>query len=331
MDKINLANWDQVFSKAEQHMVFASDRYTDLQFHFEEPELATGSIHSVTTPGMQLTEFYMNAGQPFQLIDDNPKEAAESVFVLNGSAQSQFHNHSSSLSFTKGQHNLQYNREFTGNHIISTSCFHALTISYDPNFLKGLLQSDDPGTERLADCLHGAKTYLASHDALQCTARIAGVIGAIRECRFTGMIRYLFLESKMMELFVLQMEQAQLAADCKTDSHWSIADREKLYAVKDYIENAYLEVFSLKDLTYKFNLNEFKLKKGYKQLFETTVFGHVHQLRMKKAQALLQNKAMNVTEAAFFIGYNNVSSFCTEFKKRFGYSPGRPANLLKSA
>jgi AraC family transcriptional regulator, transcriptional activator of the genes for pyochelin and ferripyochelin receptors len=326
MDKINLANWDHIFGKAEQRIAFASDRYTDSQFHFEEPELASGFIQSVTTPGMQLTEFYMNAGQPFQLIDDNPKEAAESVFVLNGSAQSQFHNHSSRLYFNKGQHNLQYNHEFTGNHMINTTCFHALTISYDLNFLKGLLQTDTPGSiGRLANCVHGSKTYLAAHHALPCNERISSVIGAIRECQLTGMIRYLFLESKMMELFVLQMEQAQTAADCNDDSNWSVADREKLYAVKDYIDNAYLEDFSLKDLTYKYGLNEFKLKKGYKQLFQTTVFGHVHQLRMKKAQTLLQNKAMNVSEAAFFIGYNNVSSFCTEFKKRFGYSPGKMA------
>ena len=331
MDKINLANWGQIFGKAAQRIVFTSDRYTDLQFHFEEPELAAGSIQLLTTPGMQLTEFYMQAGQPFQLVDDSPKEAAESVFVLNGSAQSQFHNQSSQLSFNKGQHNLQYNREFTGNHIISTSCFHALTITYDPNFLKGLLQSDDPVTERLANCVHGARTWLASHHALSCNERITGVIAEIRACRFTGMIRYLFLESKMMELFVLQMEQAQTATEGKPNCHWTIADREKLYAVKDYIENTYLEEFSLKELTYKFNLNEFKLKKGYKQLFETTVFGHVHQLRMKKAQTLLQNKAMNVSEAAYFIGYNNVSSFCTEFKRRFGYSPGKYSNILKGA
>jgi len=322
MDKINLANWDRIFSKAEQEVVFASDRYTDAHFRFEEPDLAEGFIKSVSTPGMQLTEFFMNGGQPFQLIDDSTKEAAESVFVLDGAAQSRFDNHSAPLSFTRGQHNLQYNQAFSGSHLIHTPCFHALTISYELDFLKELMQTNDPGIEKLVDCVYGAKVYLASDRALPCNERIAQVIGAIRACRFTGMMRYLFLESKMMELFVLQMEQAQLAAACKTDDHWSVADREKLYAVKDHIENAYLEEFSLKDLTYKFNLNEFKLKKGYKQLFQTTVFGHVHQLRMKKAQTLLQSKAMNVSEAAFFIGYNNVSSFCTEFKKRFGYSPG---------
>jgi AraC family transcriptional regulator, transcriptional activator of the genes for pyochelin and ferripyochelin receptors len=127
----------------------------------------------------------------------------------------------------------------------------------------------------------------------------------------------------MMELFVLQMQQAQAMMDRKDEDDWSGEDRDKLHALKHYIENAYLDEFSLKELTYKFALNEFKLKKGYKQLFGTTVFGHVHQLRMKKAKMLLEKKTMTVSEVSFFIGYNNLSSFSTEFKKRFGYSPGK--------
>lgn len=46
-------------------------------------------------------------------------------------------------------------------------------------------------------------------------------------------------------------------------------------------------------------------------------------LRMQRARMLLQDKVMTVSEAAFFIGYNDVSSFCTEFKKQFGFNPGR--------
>ncbi|GAB3499929.1 hypothetical protein GCM10027341_24230 [Spirosoma knui] len=65
------------------------------------------------------------------------------------------------------------------------------------------------------------------------------------------------------------------------------------------------------------------MKKGYKELFNTTVFGHIHQLRMQKARQLLAEKVMNVSETADYIGYSNVSSFSAEFKKRFGYSPSR--------
>ncbi|GAO44531.1 helix-turn-helix transcriptional regulator [Flavihumibacter petaseus] len=324
MDKINLANWDQLFGKAEQQIVFASDRYTDFRFQFEEAGLAKGSIHAVSTPGMQLTEFRLDAGQPFQLVDEAPRASAESVFILEGNAASRFHNIDGSVRLAKGFHNLQYNPEFTGHHAINAPVFHALTIIYDITFLQGLLQGDDTRVaDRIANAIGGAKTFLADKQAMACRPGIADVISAIRQCRFTGTTRYLFLESKMLELLALQLDQAAQLPPTTNSQQWSVADRERLHAVKQFVENAYLEDFSLKELTYKFGLNEFKLKKGYKELFQTTVFGHLHQLRMQKARVLLQEDGMNVSEAAFFIGYNNVSSFCTEFKKRFGYTPGK--------
>lgn len=327
MDKINLGNWTEIFAKTEQQVVFSSERYTDLHFRFEEPGLTSGFVKSVITPGMQLNEFFLDAGHPIQLFDEEAKETAESVFVLNGESESSFYNLSSPLGLKKSHHNFQYNQHFGGKHIISSSGFHALTITYDLNFLKQLLQNDTHSTiVHLGDCIYSQKAYLANSKALAFQGRLTEVIGSMRQCSFTGVTRYLFFESKMMELFVLQMQQVQAIAGFKYDQCWSTIDKEKLYAVKDYIENNYLEEFSLKDLTYKFGLNEFKLKKGYKEIFQTTVFGHIHQLRMQKAKILLQQKAMNVSEASFFIGYNNVSSFCTEFKKRFGCTPGKFMN-----
>jgi AraC-like DNA-binding protein len=286
--------------------------------------LASGFIQSVRTPGMRLTEFSMSSGKPFQLVDNDMSETAESVFVLNGGAQSNFHNMSSSLQFGKNHHNFQYNKYFGGEHIIDADGFHALTITYELDFLQQLFQTDDNSVlGRLASSVQVKKTYMASNKTLHYSGKIAEVIANIKRCPFNGVTRYLFLESKMIELFVLQLQQAHAAMNRKDEDDWSGEDRDKLHALRKYIENAYLDEFSLKDLTYKFALNEFKLKKGYKQFFGATVFGHVHQLRMQKAKKLLEEKAMNVSEASFFIGYNNVSSFCTEFKKRFGYSPGK--------
>jgi AraC family transcriptional regulator, transcriptional activator of the genes for pyochelin and ferripyochelin receptors len=324
MDKINSAHWSDVFGRTQQHLVFASDRYSDVHFQFEEPGLASGFIQSVSTPGMRLTEFSMSAGKPFQLVDNEINETAESVFVLNGGAQSNFHNMHSSLQFGKNHHNFQYNKHFGGEHVIDAGGFHALTITYEMDFLQQLFQTDDNSVlGQLANSVQAKKTYVASAKTLQCNGRIAEVIANIKQCPFTGVTRYLFLESKMMELFVLQMQQVQAMMDRKDEDDWSGEDRDKLHVLKHFIENAYLDEFSLKELTYKFALNEFKLKKGYKQFFGTTVFGHVHQLRMKKAKMLLEEKTMTVSEVSFFIGYNNVSSFSTEFKKRFGYSPGK--------
>jgi AraC family transcriptional regulator, transcriptional activator of the genes for pyochelin and ferripyochelin receptors len=323
MDKINLTHWNRIFGNTRQELQFASGHYTDVQLSFNEPGLAEGSIRHVAAPGMQLIELSLKAGKPFQLVEEDLTEGAESVFVLDGAAESRFQNVPTTVALKKNNHNLQYNPAFGGEHVITSPTFRAITISYDLEFLKRLTQTaEDRSIAQLANSLEQKKTWMATSNAMNCQPQIAGIITTIRQCSFSGVTRYIFLESKMLELFALQMEQAKANVDDK-QKEWSSADRDRLYAVKEFIDSSYLEEFSLKDLTYKFGLNEFKLKKGYKDLFSSTVFGHVHQLRMQKAKALLSEKEMNVTEAAYFVGYNNVSSFCTEFKKRFGYSPGK--------
>jgi AraC-like DNA-binding protein len=119
------------------------------------------------------------------------------------------------------------------------------------------------------------------------------------------------------------MEHLHALEGKSTKDQWRKEDKEKIYAVKEYLDRAYLDPLTMKSLTYEFGLNEFKLKKGYKHFFNTTVFGYILHLRMQKAKALLSDPQMTISDVAQFIGYNNTGSFSYEFKKRFGYSPSQ--------
>jgi AraC-like DNA-binding protein len=77
-------------------------------------------------------------------------------------------------------------------------------------------------------------------------------------------------------------------------------------------------------------LNEFKLKKGYKTLFNTTVFNHILYLRMAKAKQLLTEENMNVSMISDIIGYHSIAAFSSAFKKRFGYSPTKFSSVKYS-
>lgn len=104
----------------------------------------------------------------------------------------------------------------------------------------------------------------------------------------------------------------------------SFADAERLQAVKEYLRTEYLcPALSLHLLCRRFGLNEFKLKKGFKQLFGNTVFGFVQELKMKSARAMLVEKRMNVNEVADHLGYSSPNHFSAAFKKMYGYSPAR--------
>ncbi len=69
-------------------------------------------------------------------------------------------------------------------------------------------------------------------------------------------------------------------------------------------------------------LNDFKLKKAYKQLYGTTLYGDFHHARMERAKKLLEETSQSIVAIADLAGYKNVSSFSVAFKKYFGSTPG---------
>lgn len=67
-------------------------------------------------------------------------------------------------------------------------------------------------------------------------------------------------------------------------------------------------------------LNPRKLKEGFRQVFDTTVFGYLHQYRMQIAQNLLQQK-QKVAVVAATVGYASPTSFSAAFQRQFGVKP----------
>ncbi|MRG47823.1 helix-turn-helix domain-containing protein [Chitinophaga sp. SYP-B3965] len=102
------------------------------------------------------------------------------------------------------------------------------------------------------------------------------------------------------------------------------ADAKRLQQVKSFLQEHYLDpVLSLGLLCRRFGLNEFKLKRGFKQLFGYTVFGYVQEMRMKTARQILAEGRMNVNEVADHLGYSSPNHFSTAFKKMYGIPPAK--------
>jgi AraC-like DNA-binding protein len=83
---------------------------------------------------------------------------------------------------------------------------------------------------------------------------------------------------------------------------------------------------TLLDLSHTIGLNDFKLKRGFKQLYGVTIFEFLIQARMEKARQLLQNADMTVHAVAIAVGYKNISSFTVAYKKKFGQLPSEVKN-----
>jgi len=99
------------------------------------------------------------------------------------------------------------------------------------------------------------------------------------------------------------------------------ADREKIVRAREILIEHIGEPITIKELSRKVAINECYLKKGFKELFGTTVFDFYQSQRMEHAKYLLYEKGLSVTEVSMLLGYSSISHFSTAFKKHTGLKP----------
>ena len=99
------------------------------------------------------------------------------------------------------------------------------------------------------------------------------------------------------------------------------ADTEKLYMVKAVIEKQYDNHLSHRALAQMVGTNESKLRAGFKQLHNQTIYEFQTSIRIEKAKELLENTSLKAKEVAMKVGYSNPDYFYKIFKKITGKYP----------
>ncbi|MCG8551236.1 MAG: AraC family transcriptional regulator [Desulfobacterales bacterium] len=133
--------------------------------------------------------------------------------------------------------------------------------------------------------------------------------------------RQLFLEAKALELLSLQIARLIREPSPEVKSLTS-AETENIRAAGDILINSMQEPPTIAELARMVGTNEFKLKKGFKQVFNATIFQFLQHHRMAAARDIIVNQGANVSQAADFIGYVNIGHFIACYKKAFGSTPG---------
>ena len=99
------------------------------------------------------------------------------------------------------------------------------------------------------------------------------------------------------------------------------SDREKISRAREILLEHIGEPLTIKELSRKVAINECYLKKGFKEMFGTTIFDFYQGQRMEHARYLLYEKGLSVTEVSVMLGYSSISHFSTAFKKHTGLKP----------
>lgn len=148
--------------------------------------------------------------------------------------------------------------------------------------------------------------------------RIIEILNEIAENTYEGTMGNYYLLSKLKELFLMthifRSKTPTLPNAMKSE------EVEKLEAVKIYLEKHYDQTPTIKQLSRIVLLNEFKLKSGFKELYNCTIHSYMTELRMQRARKMLIDE-ISVNEVSSILGYKSVSHFIAAFKKYFGVTP----------
>ncbi|MEM9265622.1 MAG: AraC family transcriptional regulator [Cyanobacteria bacterium P01_F01_bin.13] len=148
------------------------------------------------------------------------------------------------------------------------------------------------------------------------------VLQQILQWPYQGITRQFYLEAKVLELIALHFSQ-MLTKPLTQGKSLIARDIDRVYQARDILIQNMASPPSLPELAKQAQLNERKLKQGFRQVFDNTVFGYLHDHRMEQARQLLQAGQLNIQETARWVGYASRSSFVVAFKKKFQVPPSR--------
>ena len=243
-------------------------------------------------------------------------------FQTGGHLQTHFSGLRHDLDMRPGRHNLVYTPGAGQWHQIR-ACDHLemLHISIDRDHFRNLIGTEGAWCNRVLQELEAERPFSGVHGTGLITPPMQQLIRSLRQQAPQGPMHNLLQQSRLLQLLSLQLEQFAAHETTPVSCCISRQDAEKLQWLKAWLDAHFLDELSLTQLARLSLLNEFKLKKCFRQLFGTTVFGYIKGLRMNHASRLLRDHRLLVEEVAGVLGYEHAHHFSAAFKKHFGNKP----------
>lgn len=259
--------------------------------------------------------------QPVTLSIESDMETVEMNFLLRGTHMAEF-NSLRMADYSANQNTIFYSDGFDGDvHWKGEEPVCMFEIHLSTALFKRYLPVNDPYFEHFRKKMHQHQTSIIHQKALPTTSAMLRLIHDIIHCQRQGVFKKLFLESKVLELLLLQLEQVQQLQGAPSSSIPHHQHLEKIHAVQELLEKDLAKHYTLRQLAQAVQTNEHTLKRGFKAVYGMPVFTYWRKRRMEKAQDLLIKEGCTIKEVAQHLGYSEPHHFTTAFKRHFGVVP----------
>lgn len=278
----------------------------------------SGHVKLVVSNNMAIVDSLMVAATPTaQWGHYNEKPFVEMNFVLEGNM---YQTHEGVLKrhlYAKGYHNILFNPDSReDSELIGTGRFRNFGVHISPQKMIDLLTGYIPELEDVANKIEKGVPFVLHTPSNYISAPMRYLFDTFWNTPEQMGLRRLHIESYVLELLCLQTQALLATGNTNGKPH----DKDKLYYARDILLSRLIDPPGLSELSKMCCLNEFKLKKGFRELFHNSVLGFVQDQRLEAARyAIYEGKS--ISEIAYRLGYSHPQHFHRAFKKKFGITP----------
>ncbi|QIP13952.1 helix-turn-helix transcriptional regulator [Spirosoma aureum] len=308
-----------------QEELTGNDGQTEL-FKEKHVRIQHEQIGCITDTQLTTGNFFMahckiQLTQSIQLVKEVEGDIIQLDFALRGESKALTGGKTMSQAFSTGQHNIAYippSESIYDYYASPEQLDYSVVVIPKENYFR-LIPPDSDLHQHLVTRINQKKAAYVSAKNLPITSAMDWIIRDMRASQRTGSLKRLFLESRITELLMLQLEQMQSTQPIGLLS--KKADIHKIHEAREVLDSCYPNTPTIIELAKLVGLNEFNLKRGFKEQLGTTILGYITQRRMEDARRFLLEGEKTISEIAYWVGYKNPAHFTVAFKKYFGMLP----------
>lgn len=284
---------------------------------FAKKEYGSIFLQEYCTDLFSIRYTILNFSKKISLLFKNENNGLRSLLALQNTTKIKFEKNKK-ISLQQGQYVLVKGSDTETIAFDKTGEYKLFDTNFSDNLLKQLGTSF-PAMQHFftGDSVLKNKPQIKAHRFAP--HQLLGHAADILKCPYDENFRKFYFENKIREFIFDILVNAD---ETKPEIKLSDAEIESLQKAKHIILSDISKHFTIQSLSRQVQLNEFKLKTGFKLQYNTGIFECLLEARMLKAKELLSDTEKPIKEIAALIGYDHLTSFITAFRKFFGYTPG---------
>ncbi|MDN5214855.1 AraC family transcriptional regulator [Fulvivirgaceae bacterium BMA12] len=221
----------------------------------------------------------------------------------------------------RGQHNIVHTKGYSNTFENQELQGESFSIEWEPEAFYRLAKDGNDTLKQFLLKMQKDEPAVLSPTSLFIHPDLHTAIQSILTCAYSGHMKKLFLLSKCVEILVMQAEAYDQSLRRENIFYKKKDDQDRLVYARQILQEKMENPPTLSELSKIIGINEYKLKRGFRELFGVTVFGYLSDFRLERAKEELQDSGKSIGEIAYLLGYYSPQHFANAFRKKFGISP----------